>query len=198
MAPISSKIRESISGLIDATAHIDVAKTSEIIAKKLGLSERLIQYTHVEIRNFLNEGKFKRTHYEDRLLFLPQCLRNSKKCKAELGEEGWVCKKCGSCKIPLLIDEAEKYGYANTFIVPGGSMVGKLIKKYTPKAVVGVGCFDEVNMAIDQLKGSKIAPQGVCLLRAGCKDTDVSVDEVKEKISSINKKLLNNKKKISG
>ena len=194
MASISSKIRESISGLIDATAHIDVAKTTEIIAKKLGLSERLIQYTHVEIRNFLNESRFKRTLYGERLLFLPQCLRNSKKCKAELGEEGWICKKCGNCKIPLLVKEAEKYGYAGTFIVPGGSMVGKLIKKYKPKAVVGVGCFDEVNMAIDQLKGSKVAPQGVCLLKSGCKDTDVNVVEVKEKIALIDKKLLNNKK----
>ncbi len=179
------KIKESVAGLIDSGAHVNAAESTKFLAKKLGLPERLVNYTHTEIRNKLNESRYVSVPFGERILFVPQCLRNSQKCKAVLGDEGWICRECGSCKIYALSKIAEKYGYPKHFIVPGGSMVKKLIEKYRPSAVLGVACFNEVNMAMDNLQGSAVAHQAVLLLRDGCRDTDVNVDEVEEKLKLI-------------
>ncbi len=179
---LTVKVKETIAGTIDTGAHISVADTTAIVAKKFGLSERMVNYTHTEIRNKLNESAFRRVPYSERLLFLPQCLRNAEKCKATMGVLGWQCKKCGSCKIPEIAALAEALGYAGVFIVPGGSMVHKIVKEFKPKAVVGVSCFAEMSMAMDALKDTHVAPQGILLLRDGCRNTDVNVDEVEEKM----------------
>lgn len=184
---LTQRIKERVAGLIDAGTHLDAAKTTAKIAKQFGLSERLINYTHLEVRNRLAEFAFRRIPYRQRIVFLPQCLRNSAKCKAGMGEYGWVCKKCGGCKVPEIEKAAKKLGYARLFVVPGGSMVHKIIKKYRPKGVVGVSCFPEMSMAMDKLRDSKIAPQGVLLMRDGCKDTDVNLAELEEKLGLIGK-----------
>ena len=64
-------------------------------------------------------------------------------------------------------------------------MVKKLIEKYRPSAVLGVACFNEVNMAMNSLQGSPVAHQAVLLLKDGCRDTDVNVEEVEEKLKLI-------------
>ena len=182
---LTRKIKESVAGRIDSGAHVNVAESTKFVAKKLGLPERLLNYTHTEIRNKLNELKYVSVPYSERILFLPQCLRNSQKCKAVLGEEGWICKECGSCKIYALTNIAKKTGYSQVFIVPGGSMVHKLIEKYKPNAVTGVACFNELSMASDKLHGSLLGHQSILLLKDGCRDTDVNVEEVEEKLKLI-------------
>ncbi|MBU1120981.1 DUF116 domain-containing protein, partial [Candidatus Micrarchaeota archaeon] len=183
MASITEKIRDAVAGIIDSGTHSSIAEISERVAKELGLNERLISYTHVEIRNYLNEPRFKRVPFEERILFLPQCLRNSEKCKAVMGEEGWECRKCGNCKIPVLTEKAREKGYSKVFISPGGSLVMKLIKKYKPKAVLGVACHEEVNLALKKLSMANIPSIGVLLLKDGCKDTDVNLNEVMDKMN---------------
>jgi hypothetical protein len=182
---IREKIKEAVAKAIDSGAHLNIANASEAIAKKLGLSERWIEYTHVEFRNKLNEIAYKRTPYKERILFLPHCLRNSKECKASYNEEGLQCTECGKCKIAAMIKEAKKLGYKGVFVCPGGSIVIELIKKYQPKAVLGVCCYKEAMLAFDSLRGTKVAPQAVLLTRAGCINTDVNVDEVIEKMRLI-------------
>lgn len=182
MPGITSQIKEYIARLVDKTTHLDVAETTQAIAKRFGLSDRLINYTHIELRNRLNEYGYKRVPFGKRVLFLPQCLRNSKECRAEYGEEGLQCKRCGKCQINELISLAESLGYARVFVCPGGSMVQRLVRKYKPKAVLGVCCYDEANMAFDKLQGTGVSPQAVLLLYDGCRDTKVNVAEVKEKM----------------
>jgi len=94
---LTTKIRASISKLIDSGAHFDASKATEMIAKKLGLNQRMINYTHIEIRNTLNEIGFKSTPYSERILFLPHCLRNSEKCTAKYNDSGLQCVDCGAC-----------------------------------------------------------------------------------------------------
>lgn len=188
MKNIRERIKEAVANAIDSGAHLNIAKASEKIAKKLGLSEKWIEYTHVEFRNKLNESAYKKTPYKERLLLLPHCLRNSKECKASYGEEGLKCLECGKCKIDPLVKEAKKLGYKGVFILPGGSMVLKLIKKYKPKAVLGVCCYKEAILAFDSLKETKVIPQAVLLTKTGCIDTDVNVDEVIEKMKMIEAK----------
>jgi hypothetical protein len=194
MATLTSKIKEHIARLVDKTTHLNVAETTEAIAKKFGLSERLVNYTHIELRNKLNEYGYKRVPFKERVLFLPQCLRHSSACKAKYDGNGLACARCGNCQISELIALAENMGYGHVFVCPGGSMVHKLVKKHKPKAVLGVCCYDEANMAFDKLQGTGIAPQASLLLFDGCKDTKANIAEVKEKMSMINASPLKGRK----
>jgi hypothetical protein len=193
---ITTRIRAAISKIIDSGTHLDISKTSEMIAKALGLSPRLIQYTHIEIRNMLNEQGYKATPYNERILFIAHCLRNSQKCKADYTETGLNCKSCRECHIAELKKTAEELGYKGVYITPGGSMVKKIIDKYNPKAVIGVCCYDEAQMAFENLKGKKVAPQASLLLKDGCKDTASNIEDAKEKIRLIDKEVLENHKSV--
>lgn len=192
---ITKRIRARVSKLVDSGAHLDISKTTEIIAKTLGLNQRLINYTHIEIRNNLNEIDFKSVPYRERILFLPHCMRNSKKCKAKSNSDGLQCRECGACQIAELKKIAREIGYKGVYITPGGSMVQRLIEKHKPRAVLGICCYDEANIAFDKLHGKKVAPQAILLLRDGCKDTLANIEEVREKMQIIDSKLVQNNSK---
>jgi hypothetical protein len=179
---VTDRIKEHIARLVDKTTHLDVAETTQGIAKKFGLNERLVNYTHIELRNKLNEYGYKRVPFEKRALFLPHCLKNSKECKAEYNDDGLQCQKCGKCQILELVSMAQEAGFGNVFVCPGGSMVKKLVKKYKPQAILGVCCYDEANMAFDAFQNTNISPQAALLLYDGCKDTKANLEEVKEKM----------------
>jgi len=191
MPKTTRRIKEAVADLIDRTAHLDVSDATQTVAKKLGLSERLVNYTHIEVRNKLSEYGFKSTRYNERILFLPHCLRNSRKCKAKYNDEGLQCRRCGKCDINRLLGLAEELGYKAAFIAPGGSMVEKLVKKHKPKAIVGVSCYREANMAFDNLKGTGIHGQAALLLYDGCKDTKANFAEVEEKMRAIDESIAN-------
>jgi len=188
------KIRSAVGKVVDSGAHLNAAKATENIAKKLGLSESMIQYTHIELRNAVYEPEFKKIPYKDRILFLPYCSRNLKVCKATNNEEGIICKHCGGCGIDQAKKMAEDLGYKKVFVVPGGSMVKKLIVTYKPKATVGVCCFDEAQLAFDMLRGTGIVPQVAMLLRDGCKDTMINIPLLEQKLNLIDEKLIKEKK----
>jgi len=185
MDKTAGKIQIAAARIIDSGTHISVASSTEFIAKKFGLSDRWVNYTHTELRNKLNELEYRKTPFKKRLLFLPHCMRNLKKCKAEHNDEGLQCKKCGNCKIGTLKQMSEDLGYGGCYTCPGGSMVQKIILKRKPQAVLGVCCFDEAQMAFDKLKGTGIAAQAVLLSRSGCRDTDVNIEEAREKMELI-------------
>lgn len=187
MGGTPQKIKQSIARVIDSGTHVSVASSTQFIAKKLGLSERWVNYTHVEIRNKLNELKYRRVPFNERILFLPHCLKHSKKCNAEYNHEGLQCKSCGNCKISELEKMAKERDYGGVYVCPGGSLVIKLVEKHKPKAVLGVCCFEEAQLVFDKLKGSGVAAQAVLLSKDGCVDTDVNVEEVREKMDLIEK-----------
>lgn len=185
MPSIIQKVKESVAAIIDTASHQNAASIASGIAKELGLSGRMIEYTHVELRNKLNESRFKKIPYNERMLFLPHCLRNSRKCKSAYGPEGLDfkgCEECNSCQMPKIRKIAERIGYMRTACVPGGSMLEKLVLKYKPKAVVGVACNAEVHQGMDKLANAGIPNQGVLLMRDGCKDTLANIEEIKEKL----------------
>ncbi|KYK29551.1 MAG: hypothetical protein AYK23_05040 [Candidatus Proteinoplasmatales archaeon SG8-5] len=137
----------------------------------------LVDDVYIAVKNKLNLKAYAKVPKNERALFLPQCLRNSQKCIAELTDKGYVCKRCGACSIPKILDVAEKLGY-DTYIVPGGSMVLNIVKNKRPKAVAGVGCYQEVEEAIAKVSLLNIPSQGVPLSKDGCKDTEVDLERI--------------------
>jgi len=184
---VYSKIKNAVGKTVDAGAHFNAASAAESIGKSLGLSEALIQFAHVELRNAVYEPEFKKIPFSERALFLPHCARNSKTCKASNDEEGFHCKHCGACGISDAVKLAKKLGYTQIFMVPGGSMVKKMLEKYKPRAAIGVSCFHEAIMAFELTKQVNVIPQVVMLLKDGCKDTTIDMNLLEEKLSLTDK-----------
>jgi hypothetical protein len=142
-------------------------------------ADELVDQIYVSVKNNANRSDFLRTPVSERALFLPQCLRNPEKCGAKLTEQGYVCERCGSCPISEILGYAESLGYKHVYIVPGGSMVIKILRNNgSVKAALGVACYPELSEAIERL--STFHTLAVPLLKTGCVNTEVDVERVKQ------------------
>jgi len=167
-----------IQKLVSLGVDLSTKKALKTALKMIGIKPDNIDKLYKELKNDIHRDNFIKIHPKDKIIFLPQCLRNSRKCKAKIGEFGYECIDCCNCKVSQIKKEAEALGY-RVCIVPGGSMVGKIIKKASPKAVVGVACMKELVMALDELS---IPAQSVELSKDGCVDTDVDLESVMDVI----------------
>ncbi|MDD1751523.1 MAG: DUF116 domain-containing protein, partial [Methanotrichaceae archaeon] len=102
-----------------------------------GADDSIVDEVGVRLRNYINRRDFLRIPILERFIFIPQCLRSTE-CPAKLTPEGIVCIECGRCNRRSQ-EVSEKMGY-KLFIVPGSSFIKRFIKKYRPRAVIGVGC----------------------------------------------------------
>ena len=66
------------------------------------------------------------------------------------------------------------------FIVPGSSFIKRMVKKYRPRAILGIGCLTEVKEGIDMADSIGLVAMGVVTLREGCVETLVDWDDVYE------------------
>ena len=147
------------------------------IARAFGLSDKLVDAIGIEVRNRLNSEKFARIPPSERILVVPQCIRHIR-CPARLdAKTGISCKDCGMCIIKDLKAEAERLGY-RFFIVPGGSFVKRIIKATRPRAALGVACHSDLNMGMHEISRKSCAVMGVPLLRDGCVETQVNLEEI--------------------
>ncbi|MDD5111926.1 MAG: DUF116 domain-containing protein [Candidatus Altiarchaeota archaeon] len=144
------------------------------------VDENVVDQMLIQIRNSLYFDAYRKTPYDKRAIFLPQCLR-SPNCPAKLTPEGIKCVECGQCGIAEVKKAAESLGYL-FFIVPGSSFIRRMVKKYKPEAILGVGCSMEVKEGTAMMASAGLPVQGVMLLRDGCVDTRVEVKDLMEKI----------------
>jgi hypothetical protein len=80
------------------------------------IDDQEIMAFSIRLHNQLNREKFSNLPMEERMVFLPQCLR-SMECPSALTTEGLVCKRCSRCDIGRSIGELEEQG-CKVFIVP--------------------------------------------------------------------------------
>lgn len=158
---------------VDLSTRSAVKSALSLIGEDISSTEEI----YIELMNELNRNGFKKTRYDERALFLPQCLRNAEKCKAKMSEVGYICEGCGSCSILSIKKEAEGLGY-KVYILPGGSMVWKILGKNGFKGVAGVACKFELCEALEKINMTPIQAYGVPLLRDGCRNTAVDVKKV--------------------
>ena len=146
------------------------------ILSLIGVKTDRISTAVVDIRNAVFDQIHCKTSFKDRMVFLPYCLRN-RQCPAKLEEEGLICLKCGKCDIGRIKTEAESLGY-RVFTVPGSSLIKKIILKYKPKAVIGVGCHSEVREGTNKMAAIGMPAKGLILNKDGCIDTEVDVERL--------------------
>lgn len=148
------------------------------ISKFFGLDDTdLIQFS-IRLQNTMNMKKFAGTPVEKRVIYLPQCLRSAE-CPAHLTPEGLVCRRCGRCEIGRQIDRYEAMGYL-VFIAPGSTLIKRMMKKYRPEAIVGVGCLMEIKEGLELCDRAGVVGMGVITLKDGCVETVLDWDDLQE------------------
>ncbi len=104
-------------------------------------------------------GRFNSIPFNERFLFLSHCIRADLKAEIE--------------------EYARGLGYA-VHTVGGGSIVYKIIVRDQPRAVVGIACRAELEMAIEKLD----IPLNIIPLESdGCKDTTFNMEQAKAVLS---------------
>ncbi|MEM1672257.1 MAG: DUF116 domain-containing protein [Archaeoglobaceae archaeon] len=174
---------ELIAKILSKGADISTRNAMKIVLDLLRIDHNLVDQLYVGTVDTACRRDWEKTPVKNRAIFLPQCLRNSKSCQAELTENGYICKNCGKCPIPEIIEYAKKLGYQHVYVVPGGSMVYRILKENKHiKATLGVACLSELCEAVEKLYPLGFTVQVVQLLKAGCLDTLVDINKLREKI----------------
>ncbi len=170
-------MRRLVQKIINTGMDISTKKALKNVLNFLGLKPENIDRLYVELQNSIHKEAFDSVGPEDKVVFIPHCLRSSKHCKGKISRNGYDCRGCpaqSKCKAFMIKRKAEERGY-RAFIVPGGSMTLKIIEREKPKAVLGIGCIKELVMGAEFIN---VPGQGVELLKEGCIDTDVDMHEV--------------------
>lgn len=137
-------------------------------------NDLLIDEIGIDLRNRVNRQEFKKLNATDVIMVLPHCLR-SLNCPAVLGESGIECVCCGQCSISSIKKICDDKRL-DVYIVPGSTFIKNVVRKRPFKGVIGVACPVDLNSAMTSLES--FVPQGVYLLKDGCINTLVDVDEV--------------------
>jgi hypothetical protein len=154
----------------------------EAIVKALfrlvGVDDNIVDDVGIALKNKISMKKFRETPINKRLILLPQCLRAAD-CPSELGQEGIKCIDCGHCEVGPAVKSAQGLGY-KVHIVPGSSFIKRLVRKYKPDAILGVGCITEVKAGLEMCEKLNIFGVGLVLDRAGCVSTVLNWDNFYE------------------
>lgn len=152
------------------------------VAKLFNLSEDEASRVIIRARSELKKQRVREA--KRKIVFVPQCLRK-RECKAPLSEEGFVCRACSPDCQARLIRERALAGGASCFIVPGGTMVRNIIAKRRPDAVIGIACWKEAEEGLNECDKAGVPAVGVTLLRDGCVNTLVDLEDVKNVLEEV-------------
>lgn len=145
------------------------------------IDDKKLDYAIISIRNNLYRPTYAKVPYAKRAIFIPQCLR-SPECPAKLSPEGIQCINCGRCGLGELKKFCEGLG-CKFFIAPGGTFIQRMMLKYKPEAVLGVGCSMELREGSDMVVRIGLPAQGILLKRSGCFDTRVDLERLMHTIA---------------
>jgi hypothetical protein len=145
------------------------------------VDDSIVDDVGVRLRNYISRQKFLRVPYGERFIFMPQCVRSTE-CPAKLTPEGIKCVGCGRCNVGEAKKYAEDLGY-RFFIVPGSSSIKRIMKKYRPRAIVGVGCQMEIKEGLDLCHSYDIPALGVPLTQSGCVSTTLDWEQFYDKLA---------------
>lgn len=125
----------------------------------------------IRLDNRMNTQSFASIPPNERAVFLPQCLRSAE-CPAHLTPEGLACVGCGRCELGSGIPKMKALGY-HVFIIPGSTFIKRMVQKYHPKGIIGVGCLMEVKEGLEMCNRIGLVAMGVVTAKDGCVETIV-------------------------
>ena len=160
----------------------DLEALAAEFVRRNNLDEGLRDWLMVEIHNAVWLPMVASIPYSRRLLLLPKCLRDSKRCEGEMDDLGLLCHRCERCVIPNLQTQADHIGMLS-MVAEGFTSVIELIRQHVVDAVIGISCLDSLEKAFPLLVSHAVPGIAVALNDGGCKDTHVDTDYVAQLLS---------------
>jgi len=153
------------------------------VLAELELPESYLGWTMVALATAFWRDEVMTIPPERRLLLLPHCLRDAERCPARYSELGLLCQNCGACALADLRAEAERQGY-RVLIAEGSPIVLQIILAGQADALLGVGCLNSLEKALDKILLAGLPCMAVPLLRNTCRNTATDEDWVREMIDT--------------
>jgi len=144
----------------------------------LGVDGSQLMEFLIRIDNQMNLANFAKLPVNERVVFFPQCLR-AIDCPARLTPDGLKCVSCGRCTLGRVVPALNEAGY-KTFIIPGSTFIKRMVKKYRPKGMIGVGCMMEVKEGLEMGRKISMTTLGVVTQKDGCVETTMDFEELME------------------
>lgn len=171
------RVAKRLARMAERGYEFESRESIKKIMNKMGFSEASVDRVYLEFKNEMARETYEATDVSDRVLLLPHCMMDMDQCEATRVDMGYECGRCGECDLDPLTELAEELGYDH-FIVPGGSMVRKIVEEMHYEVAIGVACFPElidVNRYVEK-HGMKLMMAE--LNEDGCFMTSVHVPEV--------------------
>lgn len=191
------KASQKISNELSKENIPDKRKLRDLALKVLtncDLTENYLGYTMVQIGNYYFGDGFASIPYNNRLLLLPHCLKDSKNCEGKYDQVQLQCEACGNCVLDSFIIRAEELGYT-ILIAEGTPIVIRILIEEDIEGVLGVSCLTSLEKAFERVQESGIPAVAVPLLCEGCKNTRVDEEEVFEYLEKISSETITKPKK---
>jgi len=122
------------------------------------------------INNHIWENIVASIPFKKRVLLLPKCIQDSKKCNAKTDELGLLCELCGGCKLTDYITTAEQLGY-NVIVSEGSGTVSVLLNSGQIECVVGVACLESFERTFPISLKQAIPSIAIPLYNSNCKNS---------------------------
>ncbi|MHC4552652.1 MAG: polyprenyl synthetase family protein [Planctomycetota bacterium] len=165
--------------LIAPVSLSDLKKHASQVLKQSDLGEDYQPYAVVLLNNELWRDGLMKIPFDKRLLLLPQCLKHSQSCPAEIDHLGLICKHCGRCVIDRMTRRAEELGYA-VLIAEGSPVVMAMIESGQVQATLGVSCLSVLERVFPYMEAAAVPGVAIPLLKDGCVDTFFDEDWLME------------------
>lgn len=150
-------------------------KQATVLLNRLNLNDEYLDFTIVLMGNEIWRKVVAATPFHRRLLLLPQCLKNTIKCKGVFDELGLVCAGCKGCQIDDILGKAEQLGYS-TLVAEGTTVAIGLVEEGSIDAVIGVSCMPVLQNSFVPVSRAAVPVIGLPLLYDGCDNTSLDYD----------------------
>lgn len=191
--PQEPSVRQEIRSLaMELSARLDPSRPptrgaleqqAKAVLDRLGLSHRFLGFAMVAVSNGFWSNALQTIPYDRRLFLLPHCLSDRTACTGVYDSIGLHCAGCGSCSISQLKAQAERLGY-QVIVAEGTSSVLMKILEGQVDAIIGVACLDSLEKSFHRVVELGIPHLAIPLLKDGCADTTVEIDQIHTHLQS--------------
>lgn len=160
-----------------------ITELAEEIVRRTETDRRFLEFAMVVCGNEIWRKVVAATPYNRRLLLLPQCLKSTENCRAEIDQLGLICAGCQSCQLDSFLQKAESLGYA-TLVAEGTTVAVNLVQEGAVDAVIGVSCMSVLQKSFEPVSRAAVPVIGIPLLFEGCAETDVDARWLNDEITN--------------
>jgi geranylgeranyl pyrophosphate synthase len=151
--------------------------------ERLELPQSYLGFAMVAVSNGFWANALRAIPHDRRLFLLPHCLSDRDACAGRYDSIGLQCAGCGHCSIGSLKAEAERLGY-QVIVAEGTSSVLMKVLEGQVDGIVGVACMDSLEKSFQRIVELGVPHVAVPLLRDGCVDTEVEIDQIRALLRS--------------